>query len=50
MSTKEIAYSILEQFTDEELEAFVTLFSRVCRSKTDSNDHAKHDEAFFEEI
>ena len=46
MSTKEIAYSIIEQLTEEELEGFVTLFSRVHRPQTDSDDQARRDEAF----
>ena len=35
MSTREIAYSIFEQLTEEELKGFVALFQRVHPPKTD---------------
>ena len=35
MSTKELAYSIIEQLTEEELEGFVALFRRVHPPKND---------------
>ena len=35
MSTKEIAYSILDQLTEEELNSFITLFRRAYPPKTD---------------
>ena len=46
MSTKEIAYSIFEQLTEEELEGFVALFRRIHPPKTVDTDQARRDEAF----
>lgn len=46
MSTREIAYSIFEQLTEEELEGFVALFRRVHPPKTVDSDQARRDEAF----
>lgn len=46
MSTREIAYSIFEQLTEEELEGFVALFRRVHPPKANDNDQARRDEAF----
>ena len=44
MSTREMAYSILEQLTEEELEGFIALFSRI-HPPVDS-DMKKRREAF----
>lgn len=44
MSTKEIAYSILEQLSEEQLKGFIALFQGVYPTKDD--DQAKRDEAF----
>ena len=49
MSTKEIAYSIFEQLTEEELQGFVALFRRVHPPKTDDDDIAER-RAIFEEL
>ena len=46
MSTKEMAYSILEQLTEEELQGFVALFRRVHPPKTDDDDIAERRAAF----
>ena len=46
MSTRDIAYSIFEQLTEEELEGFVALFRRVHPPKADDIDQARRDEAF----
>lgn len=47
MSTRELAYSIFEQLTEEELEGFVALFRRVHPPKNDdSAAQARRDEAF----
>lgn len=35
MNTKEMAYSIIDQLTEDELEGFVALFSRVHPPKND---------------
>ena len=37
MSTKEIAYSIFEQLTEEELQGFVALFRKLHPPKTDDD-------------
>lgn len=47
MSTKEMAYSILEQLTEEELQGFVALFRRVHPPKTDD---MKERRAAFERL
>ena len=49
MSTKEMAYSIFEQLTEEELQGFVALFRRVHPPKTDEDDIAER-RAIFEEL
>ena len=36
MTTKEIALSIFDQFIEEELKAFITLFSRLYPPKTEN--------------
>lgn len=46
MSTRELAYSIFEQLTDEELEGFVALFRRIHPPKEENIDRKKRDEAF----
>ena len=46
MSTREMAYSIIDQFTDEELEGFVSLFSKVHPPEIEEYDQAARDEAF----
>ena len=46
MSTKELAYSIIDQLTEEELEGFVALFRRVHPPETDSDDQTRRDKAF----
>ena len=48
MSTKEMAYSIFEQLTEEELQGFVALFRRVHPPKTDDDDIAERRAAFEE--
>lgn len=35
MSTKEMAYSIIEQLTEEELQGFIALFKRLFTPKDD---------------
>ena len=35
MSTKEMAYSIIEQLTEEELQGFIALFKRLFQPKDD---------------
>lgn len=46
MSTREIAYSIFEQLTEEQLKGFISLFSGIYQAKEDDNDQARRDEAF----
>ena len=46
MSIREIAYSIIDQLTKEELESFVVLFGRVHPPKSDEDDLKKRREAF----
>lgn len=46
MNTRELAYSIFEQLTDEELEGFVALFRRIHPPKVEDIDQKKRDEAF----
>ena len=46
MSTKEMAYSILEQLSEEQLKGFIALFSGVYPNKDDNDAQARRDEAF----
>ena len=46
MSTKEIAYSILEQLSEEQLKGFIALFSGVYPNKDDNDDMAERRAAF----
>ena len=46
MSTKEIAYSILERLSEEQLKGFIALFSGVYPDKDDNDAQARRDEAF----
>lgn len=48
MSTKEIAYSIIDQLTEEELEGFVALFRRV--HQPENNDEMKKRREAFERL
>ncbi len=44
MSTRDIAYSIFQQLTEEELQGFIALFKRIYPPKTD--DMSERYEAF----
>lgn len=44
MSTREIAYSIIDQLTEEELEKFIAQFRR--KSRTEADDLKERREAF----
>ena len=46
MSTREMAYRIIDQLTEEELESFVTLFSKVHPPEIEEYNQAARDEAF----
>lgn len=46
MSTREIAYSIFEQLSEEQLKGFIALFSGIYQVKNDNDDQARRDEAF----
>ena len=48
MSTREIAYSIIDQLTEEELDKFVAQHSRKTLLKNDEEDLQKRREAFEE--
>lgn len=41
MSTRELAYSIFQQLTDEQLEGFVALFGNLYPTKTDVSSEQK---------
>lgn len=46
MSTREIAYSIFEQLSEEQLKGFIALFKGVYPSKSEANDMEKRTAAF----
>lgn len=46
MSTREIAYSIFEQLTEEQLKGFIALFSGIYSPSDSDDDQERRDEAF----
>ena len=46
MSTKEIAYSILERLSEEQLKGFIALFSSIYPDTENNDAQARRDEAF----
>lgn len=50
MSTREIAYSIFEQLTEEELQGFIALFRRAYPPKTEDRDTRREAFARLEQM
>ena len=46
MSTRELAHSILEQLTEEQLKGFIALFGGMYRVPDSGNDRERREEAF----
>ena len=46
MSTRELAHSILEQLTEEQLKGFIALFGGIYQPSDSTDDRARREEAF----